>query len=71
MSQDGIELDTSLGYLNGTVAVLMNVGHEPLDLPAGTVLLRSSAAAGINAPEHQLGSGETVWLEIYIEDTES
>jgi len=63
--------DTSLGYLNGTVAVLMNVGHEPLDLPAGTVLLRSSQAAGMNAPEHQLGSGETVWLEIYIEDTES
>ncbi|GAP56403.1 hypothetical protein AHiyo6_29680 [Arthrobacter sp. Hiyo6] len=58
----------------------MNVCGEPLELPAGKVLLRSrpggSAAAGY-APEdmsnagHPLGSGETVWLEMRIEDTES
>ncbi|HET8878320.1 MAG TPA: alpha-amylase family glycosyl hydrolase, partial [Arthrobacter sp.] len=63
--------DSSVAYLNGTVAVVMNVGHGPIDLPAGTVLLRSSGPDGSDAPEHQLSSGETVWLEIYIEDSES
>ena len=34
--------DSCLAYLNGTTLVLMNVGHEPVELPAGDVLLRSS-----------------------------
>jgi alpha-glucosidase len=63
--------DTSLAYLNGTTAVLMNVGHEPLELPAGEVLLRSSPSPEPDGAAHRLSSGETVWLEIYIEDTES
>ena len=63
--------DTSLAYLNGTTAVLMNVGPEPLELPAGQVLLRSSVSAEQDDDAHRLSSGETVWLEIYIEDTES
>jgi alpha-glucosidase len=74
--------DSCLAYLNGTTLVLMNVGHEPVELPAGTVLLRSSAAAAAFGDEadndwaelaedrHRLGSGETVWLEIYLGDTE-
>jgi alpha-glucosidase len=57
--------------------VLLNVGSEPLELPAGRVLLRSSTPpqAGYDFGDmagagHPLSSGETVWLEIYIEDTE-
>ncbi|QOT18168.1 glycoside hydrolase family 13 protein [Paenarthrobacter sp. YJN-5] len=49
---------TSLGYLNGSTLVVMNVGTEPMPLPEGEVLLRSSAADR-NDP---LGSGETIWL---------
>ncbi len=63
--------DTSLAYLNGTTAVLLNVGPEPLELPAGEVLLRSSASSDEAGGGHRLSSGEAVWLEIYIEDTES
>ena len=69
--------DTSLAFLNGSTLVLLNVGSESLELPGGRVLLRSSAPteagydpgdmAGADDP---LGSGETVWLEIDIEDTE-
>jgi alpha-glucosidase len=50
----------------------MNMANEPLELPAGEVLLRSSSA------DHELGdgwdgisSGETVWLRISAEDSES
>ncbi|WP_320537516.1 glycoside hydrolase family 13 protein [Pseudarthrobacter sp. IC2-21] len=49
---------SSLAYVNGTTLVIMNLNHEPLDLPAGRVLLRSAG------PEtgHRLASGETAWL---------
>ena len=71
--------DSCLAYLNGTTLVLLNVGHEAVELPAGRVLLRSSQARAGDGPSssdpagpgHRLGSGETVWLEIYIEDAES
>ena len=61
--------DTSLAYLNGATLVVMNLGHGPLELPSGEVLLRSSGASpetGPGAPDggHQLGSGETVWLSL-------
>ena len=69
--------DTSLAFLNGSTLVLLNVGYEPLELPSGRVLLRSSTPpeAGYDAGDvasagDPLSSGETVWLEIYIEDTE-
>ena len=71
--------DTCLAYLNGTTLVLLNAGNDAVELPAGRVLLRSSRTAPGTArviwirpaPAHRLGSGETVWLEIYIEDAES
>ena len=71
--------DTCLAFLNGTTLVLLNAGHEPVDMPAGRVLLRSSQdpagdgaeSSGPAGSGHRLGSGETVWLEIYIEDAES
>ncbi len=69
--------DTSIAFLNGTTLVVLNTGSEPLQLPAGRVLLRSSTspgagydAADMSTAGDQLSSGETVWLEIYIEDTE-
>jgi alpha-glucosidase len=69
--------DTSIAFLNGTTLVVLNTGSEPLQLPAGRVLLRSSTSPGagydgadMSTAGDQLSSGETVWLEIYIEDTE-
>jgi alpha-glucosidase len=57
--------DTSLAYLNGTTLVVMNVGRDAMELPPGVVLLRSSlAAAETHDGGHQLGSGETVWLNL-------
>ncbi len=71
--------DTCLAFLNGTTLVLLNAGQEPVELPGGRVLLRSSQdpagdgaeSSGPAGSGHRLGSGETVWLEIYIEDAES
>ncbi len=69
---------TSLAFLNGTTAVLMNMGHESVELPAGQVLVRSTpnpetgyVMAGEVDADRRLGSGETVWLKIDLEDTES
>ena len=69
---------TSLAFLNGTTAVLMNMGHESVELPAGQVLVRSTpdpetgyVMAGELDADRRLGSGETVWLKIDLEDTES
>jgi alpha-glucosidase len=65
--------DTCLAYLNGNTLVVMNVGRDPLELPAeGQVLLRSSPAASGRLPEspethdggHRLGSGETAWVTL-------
>lgn len=50
--------ESTLAYLNGNTLVVMNVGAESLPLPAGEVILRSSAAEAM----HPLGSGETIWL---------
>ena len=50
----------SLGYLNGTTLVLMNLNHEPLVMPAGQVLIRSLPGGAA----HALASGETAWIEI-------
>lgn len=49
----------SLAYLNGTTLVLMNLNHEPLAMPAGDIIVRSSAAAS----GHLLASGETAWIQ--------
>ncbi len=51
---------SSLAYVNGATLVIMNLNHEPLELPAGRVLLRS---AGPDAG-HYLASGATAWLRI-------
>ena len=51
---------SSLGYLNGTTLVLMNLNHEPLVMPAGQVLIRSLPGGAA----HALASGETAWIEI-------
>ena len=51
----------------------MNIGPDPLELPAGEVVLRSSAPSGYGGDDQQIavGSGETVWLRIPAEGTES
>ncbi|MEO5779556.1 MAG: glycoside hydrolase family 13 protein [Arthrobacter oryzae] len=70
--------DTSLAFLNGTTAILINTGHDAMELPAGRVLLRSTPyavygdfTAGESGADRHIRSGETVWLEINIEDTEN
>jgi alpha-glucosidase len=64
---------SSLAFLNGDILVVMNVGPDPLELPAGGVVLRSSSPSGYGEDDRQfaLGSGETVWLRIPAEGTES
>ncbi|MGF6833103.1 alpha-glucosidase [Paenarthrobacter sp. TE4293] len=62
--------ESSLAYLNGTTLVIMNVGTDPLPLPAGETILRSSAAPAADQPAADLldadplGSGETIWLTV-------
>lgn len=51
---------SSLGYVNGTTLVLMNLHHEPLAVPAGDVIVRSSAAASGQV----LASGEAAWIQL-------
>ncbi|WP_285318374.1 glycoside hydrolase family 13 protein [Pseudarthrobacter sp. lyk4-40-TYG-27] len=51
---------SSLGYVNGTTLVLMNLNHEPLEMPSGHVLLRSLPGS----TGHALASGETAWLQL-------
>jgi alpha-glucosidase len=51
---------SSLGYVNGTTLVLMNLNHEPLEMPAGQVLVRSIPSG----PEGLLASGETAWISL-------
>jgi alpha-glucosidase len=64
---------SSLAFLNGDILVVMNTGPDPLELPAGEVVLRSSSPSGCGQDDRQfsLGSGETVWLRISAEGTES
>ncbi|WP_458113295.1 glycoside hydrolase family 13 protein [Arthrobacter sp. R1-13] len=67
---------SSLAYLNGSTLVVMNLNHEPLDLPGGRVLLRSGSAAPVSDQSladlgHRLGSNETVWMKITVEDAEN
>ena len=49
---------SSLAYLNGTTLVLMNLNHDPLELPAGQVLLRSASPDDAR----YLASGESAWI---------
>ena len=51
---------SALGYVNGTTLVLMNLNHEPLELPAGQVLVRSAA----DGADGWLASGETAWIAL-------
>ncbi|MDQ0827184.1 alpha-glucosidase [Arthrobacter sp. B2I5] len=55
---------SSLGYVNGTTLVLMNLNHEPLEIPAGRVLVRSN----LSGTEGLLASGETAWISIPAAD---
>ena len=50
----------ALGYRNGDVLVIHNFGEDALALPAGSVLLRSVAGAGLTDP---IGAHETVWIQ--------
>ena len=43
----------------------MNLGAEPLRVPAGTVLLRSDTGAASYDP---INSGETIWLDVSPEE---
>ncbi|MFM5968652.1 MAG: alpha-amylase family glycosyl hydrolase, partial [Micrococcales bacterium] len=52
--------DRALGYRNGDVLVIHNFGEDALALPAGSVLLRSFAGAGLTDP---IGAHETVWIQ--------
>jgi alpha-glucosidase len=51
---------SSLAYVNGATLVLMNLNHEPLEMPAGQVLVRSTSSES----EGLLASGETAWIRI-------
>ena len=67
---------SSLAYLNGSTLVVMNLNHEPLDLPAGRVLLRSGSATPASDQSvaelgHRLGSNETVWMKVTVGEAES
>ncbi|WP_354512996.1 glycoside hydrolase family 13 protein [Paenarthrobacter sp. 4246] len=56
---------SSLAYLNGNTLVIMNVGSDPMPIPAGGTILRSAPASGADQPgTDQLGSGETIWLTV-------
>ena len=52
--------ERALGYRNGDVLVIHNFGADALALPAGSVLLRSVAGAGLTDP---IGAHETVWIQ--------
>lgn len=52
--------DSSLGYVNGTTLVLMNLNHDPLEMPAGQVIVRSLPS---NSGTH-LASGEAAWIQL-------
>jgi alpha-glucosidase len=51
---------SSLAYLNGTTLVLMNLNHEPLDMPPGQVLVRSVPSSD----SRSLESGEAAWIQL-------
>ncbi|MHA7306553.1 glycoside hydrolase family 13 protein [Arthrobacter sp. TMN-49] len=53
--------DHSLGFLNGNTLVLINTGDAPLQLPAGTVIMRSNPQLG---EQSELESSEAIWLEV-------
>ena len=51
--------DSSLAYLNGDTLVVMNVGHEPLELPAGDrPAAQLRRAAGTQPTGLALGRGD-------------
>lgn len=51
---------SSLGYVNGTTLVLMNLNHEPLELPAGDILVRSVPLSDARS----LAPGEAAWIQL-------
>ena len=51
---------SSLGFRNGEILVVHNFGHEPIDLPAGTIL--ASSLEGMTEGR-QLVADQTVWLK--------
>ncbi|WP_269939993.1 glycoside hydrolase family 13 protein [Arthrobacter sp. HY1533] len=53
--------EQSLGFRNGTTLALLNTGTTPLELPRGTVLLRSQQQLGAG---EALQPGEAAWLSI-------
>jgi alpha-glucosidase len=52
--------ESSLGFRNGEILVVHNFGLEPIDLPAGTILV--SSLEGMTEG-HQLVADQTVWLK--------
>ncbi|MCF3138842.1 glycoside hydrolase family 13 protein [Paenarthrobacter sp. AR 02] len=56
---------SSLAYLNGNILVVMNTAHQPMPMPPGELILRSSrhVSAEPQAAD-QISSGETVWLKV-------
>lgn len=52
--------ESSLGFRNGKILVVHNFGHEPIDLPAGTIL--ASSLEGMTEGR-QLAADQTVWLK--------
>lgn len=59
---------SSLAYLNGNVLVVMNMNHEPLELPSGAILLRSSL--DVQGNQRLLSPGQTAWLQIAAKPAE-
>ncbi|NUP59934.1 MAG: glycoside hydrolase family 13 protein [Pseudarthrobacter sp.] len=51
---------SSLAYVNGTTLILMNLNHDPVELPPGQVLLRSASPDDAR----YLASGETAWIRL-------
>ncbi|WP_416405228.1 glycoside hydrolase family 13 protein [Arthrobacter sp. LFS091] len=56
---------SSLAYLNGNILVVMNTAHQPMPMPPGELILRSSRHVGAEPQAaDQISSGETVWLKV-------
>jgi len=52
--------EQTLGYRNGDILVIHNFNQEPIELPAGQLILRSAAEISQNT----VAANETVWLKL-------
>jgi alpha-glucosidase len=53
--------EQSLAYINNGVAVIANFGPEPVQLPAGEVLVTTQVDL---TAEHQLEHDQVVWIKL-------